>query len=190
MQNSDQASVHLNGDNASIRVGGGANAINGELQVRNSNNQTTIHLDGQAGDIVLQNADCAEDFELADNVDIIPGNVMVLDAQGKLRPSQQAYDRRVAGIVAGAGTLKPGIILGRRSGSETTVPIALVGRTYCMVDATNTSIEVGDLLTTSSTPGLAMKADDSSRTPGAVIGKALDPLQHGTGLVRVLVALQ
>jgi hypothetical protein len=49
---------------------------------------------------------------------------------------------------------------------------------------------VGDLLTTSPTPGYAMKADDPFKAFGAVIGKALRPLKEAQGLVPILIALQ
>ena len=53
------------------------------------------------------------------------------------------------------------------------------------------AIEAGDLLTTSDTPGHAMKAADAGRRAGAVIGKAMSPLAQGQrGLVLVLVNLQ
>ena len=51
---------------------------------------------------------------------------------------------------------------------------------------TTGAIEPGDLLTTSSTPGHAMRVDFGPA--GAVIGKALEPLPDGTGTIRVLVA--
>jgi len=70
------------------------------------------------------------------------------------------------------------------------VSVALVGKVYCKVDAAYARIEVGDLLTTSPRPGYAMKANDQGRAFGAVIGKALAPLESGTGLVPILVALQ
>ncbi len=70
------------------------------------------------------------------------------------------------------------------------MPLALVGKAYCKVDAQYASIEVGDLLTTSPTPGHAMKADDLLKAFGAVIGKALRPLPTGLGLIPILIALQ
>ena len=51
-------------------------------------------------------------------------------------------------------------------------------------------IEIGDLLTTSARPGHAMKAVESSRAFGAVIGKALEPLASGQALIPILIALQ
>ena len=51
-------------------------------------------------------------------------------------------------------------------------------------------IQPGDMLTTSGTPGHAMKAIDRERAFGAVIGKAMTGLSEGKGLVLVLVNLQ
>jgi hypothetical protein len=101
-----------------------------------------------------------------------------------------AYNKRVAGVIAGAGNLKPAIILGKQQFTRRRMPIALLGKVYCKVDASSSPIEVGDLLTTSSNPGYAMKAIDTSRSSGAVIGKALCPCESGLGLIPILVALQ
>lgn len=95
----------------------------------------------------------------------------------------------VGGIIAGAGDLRPGIVLGRNSG-ENQLPIALVGRVWCKADAGNGAIEIGDLLTTSDIPGHAMKATDRERCHGAILGKALTSLDDDTGMIRVLVTLQ
>ena len=66
----------------------------------------------------------------------------------------------------------------------------MVGIVSCKVSAENGPIEVGDLLVTSSTPGYAMKGTDRSKMLGAVVGKALEPLREGKGVVQVLVTLQ
>jgi hypothetical protein len=115
---------------------------------------------------------------------------MVLNDDGKLVQSNQQYDKKVAGVISGAGDLKPGLVLGRQPGNKNKVPLALMGRVNCKVDAEYDRIEVGDLLTTSETPGHAMKASDPSRSFGAVIGKALRPLKVGQDLIPILVALQ
>ena len=141
------------------------------------------------GDIRLANADCAEDFDIAGTEQIESGTVMVLGEEGKLELSQRAYDKRVAGVVSGAGAYKPGIVLDKQS-SGNRKPIALLGKVYCKVDAGYGSIEVGDLLTTSPSPGHAMKANDPVRAFGAVIGKALRPLTEGQSLIPILIALQ
>jgi hypothetical protein len=141
-------------------------------------------------DIILQGADCAEDFDVNPETKAEPGTVMVVNDLGVLEASCQAYDRRVAGIVSGAGDCWPGLILGRKKPASGRVAIALVGRAHCLVDAQYSSVAIGDLLTTSPTPGHAMKATDGTRAFGSVIGKALGTLGSGSGLVPVLVALQ
>jgi len=144
------------------------------------------------GDIRLTNADCAEDFDIAGTDVVALGAVMVLCGDGgALAPCERAYDKRVAGVLSGAGSYKPGIVLDQhpeRGGHR--LPVALVGKVFCMVDADSAPIEVGDLLTTSATPGHAMKATDPARAFGAVIGKALRSLGAGRALLPILVALQ
>lgn len=145
-----------------------------------------------AGDVILSGADCAEDFEIDESClsTTAPGTVMVLDDEGRLRPSVTAYDKRVAGVVSGAGNCRPGIILDRQSDSIQRRPLALVGKVFCKVDAMLAPISVGDLLTTSATPGHAMRAADPVQAIGAVLGKALRPLKEGCSLIPILVALQ
>ena len=142
------------------------------------------------GDICLENADCAEDFDVVDIADATPGTVMVLDDCGAVRASDQPYDTRVAGVVSGAGRFRPGIILDRGSLASIRAPLALMGKVYCKVDAGYGSIVVGDLLTTSATRGHAMKASNRPRAFGAVIGKALEGLTQGTALIPILVGMR
>ncbi|MDF0668136.1 MAG: hypothetical protein P0119_18995 [Nitrospira sp.] len=142
------------------------------------------------GDIRLTNADCAEDFDIDVTDNAEPGTVMVLNGDGSLKPSYQAYDKRVAGVISGAGNYKPGIILDKQTNSNYRKPIAMVGKVFCKADANVMPIEVGDLLTTSGTPGHAMKVSDSSKALGTIIGKALRPLAEGRALIPILVALQ
>jgi hypothetical protein len=142
------------------------------------------------GDIILQNADCAEDFDILSGVDAEPGTVMIIDASGALSPGDRAYDRRVAGVVSGAGDYRPALVLDSQGRSTGRRPIALIGKVYCKVDASYAPIEVGDLLTTSATSGHAMRASDPALAVGAIVGKALRPLHEGRGLIPILVALQ
>ena len=145
------------------------------------------------GHLEFAGADCAEEFDVAEGVHgavVAPGTVMTLDANGALCPSRDAYDRRVAGVVAGAGDLRPGIVLGRDARATARVPVALIGRVYCCVDASFGAIQVGDLLTTSTVPGHAMKASDPQRAFGAVLGKSMRSLERGRALIPILVALQ
>jgi hypothetical protein len=141
------------------------------------------------GDIKLMGGDVAEDFQILDAGGVDPGTVMVLDGVDRVRASDSAYDRRVVGIVAGAGDYRPGVVLDHRNIGSGRQPIALVGKTFCKVDASFGAVMMGDLLTTSPTPGHAMKATDAQRAFGAIVGKAMGPLAAGKGLVPLLVML-
>jgi hypothetical protein len=188
-----QETVRLSGGGL-ISAGGGNQA--GKIVAKNTSNVETIRLEGNKGDIALKGdikldkADCAEEFDISEVSEAEPGTVMVLDRNGKLEPSRSAYDKRVAGVISGAGELKPGIILDRQEHRSDRMPVALLGKVYCRVDAQYSPIETGDLLTTSPTPGHAMKASDPLRAFGAVIGKALRALADGQGLIPILIALQ
>jgi hypothetical protein len=142
------------------------------------------------GDIRLTNADCAEDFSIGNGAHVDPGTVMVLGEGDSLFPSQDAYDKRVAGVVSGAGDYKPGIVLDKQQSTTGRQPIALLGKVFCKVDARYGAIEVGDLLTTSPLAGHAMKASNPKKAFGSVIGKALRPLREGQALIPILIALQ
>ncbi len=142
------------------------------------------------GDVKLLGGDCAEDFDIADVELVEPGTIMVVGEEGTLHQSHQAYDKRVAGVVSGAGDFKPGIVLDKQHSQLNRKPIALLGKVYCKVDASYAPIEVGDLLTTAPTLGHAMKASDPLKAFGAVIGKALRSLKAGQGLLPILIALQ
>jgi hypothetical protein len=123
----------------------------------------------------------------------MPGMVVSIDPRevGKLIVADQPYDHRVAGIISGAGDVKPGLLLGQPGTvADGELPVANAGRVWCLADAgSGGPIEAGDLLTTSSTPGHAMRAEQA-RAGGAIIGKAMSSLKSGRGLVLVLVSLQ
>jgi hypothetical protein len=141
------------------------------------------------GDVKLTGGDLAEEFGVVGELTVEPGCVVVLAGDDTVRVSDQAYDRRVAGVASGAGNYRPALVLDRQADADRR-PLALTGKVWCKVDADYGPIELGDLLTTSSTPGHAMKAADPSRAFGAVIGKALGSIGAGQGMVPVLVTLQ
>jgi len=142
---------------------------------------------------------------------VAPGDVLVIDRAkaGLMRRAIEASDTGVVGVVVAA----PGIVLGtqppasqisqspefKREGNVSddsagaTSPsnraaVALAGVVRCKVDATFGAIWPGDLLVTSPTPGHAMRADVP--LPGTMLGKALEPLEDGTGTINVLVMLR
>jgi len=178
-----------------------------QITLRNTAGQATIVLDaefGTGGDgrittEVLQitgGADLSEQFEVqvgAAGLQPQAGYVVSIDAAnpGELAVSSQAYDRKVAGVVSGAGGVQPGMLMGQRgTPANGQYPVALTGRVYVWVDASYGVVEPGDLLTTSDTPGHAMKVTDYEQAQGAILGKAMSGLASGRGLVLVLVTLQ
>jgi hypothetical protein len=161
---------------------GNAGCFDGNVQV---NGNVTV-----TGDLFLPGADCAEHFDVAPNQVLEPGMLVALDENGALRQSDRPYDRAVAGVIAGAGVYRPGLLLDARPSEALRAALSLIGKAYCYADATQAPIRVGDPLTSSSTPGHVMRADDATRAFGAVVGKALQPLASGTGLIPILVALQ
>jgi len=136
-------------------------------------------------------ADLAEPFRSAVG-ELDPGTVVVLNEalEGAVHPCTETYDRKVVGVVSGAGGVNPGLVLGQEDLVDGDVRIAMVGQVEVRCSAENGPIRPGDLLTTSSVAGHAMRASDSDRAFGAVIGKALGSLDEGQGLVRVVVNLQ
>lgn len=178
----------------------------GTIKLYDDAGNLTIELDADHGTsnegrIITQvieitgGSDLSEQFDIAhhEGSSIEPGSVVSIDpfAAGDLRLSTGAYDRRVAGIVSGAGGVRPGMLMGQRgSAADGQHPVALTGRVYCKVDASYGAIEPGDLLTTSDTAGHAMRVLDPTRASGAILGKAMTALESGRGLVLVLVTLQ
>ena len=137
-------------------------------------------------------SDLAEPFEVHGSTEVKPGMVLSIDPEspGELRISDLAYDRAVAGIASGANGVRAGITLRQNETvADGSIPVALSGRVYCLADASHGSIAPGDLLTSSTTPGHAMKVSDRERAHGAILGKAMSPLASGCGHVLVLVTL-
>lgn len=138
-------------------------------------------------------ADLAEPFPIsATKSEMQPGSVVVIDEEhpGQLKLSNQPYDTRVAGVVSGANGIHPGIQMHQQGLLEGGKNVALTGRVFVRADASYGAIRPGDFLTTSATPGYAMKVTDRERAQGAILGKAMTGLSHGTGMVLVLVTLQ
>lgn len=152
---------------------------------------------------ILGGSDLAEPFDVAnapmidqqDAVLAAPGMLVVIDPAnpGKLVVSSSEYDTKVAGIISGANGLAPGLTLRAidQQHADGDHAVAMTGRVWCHVDGSFGAISPGDRLTTSPTPGHAMKVTDDARAPGTVVGKAMTPLAAGErGLVLVLVNLQ
>jgi len=113
------------------------------------------------------------------------------EVPGRLKVCAEAYDKKVAGIISGAGGVNPGLMMGDDGTiASGDYPVALSGRVYVNASDINGEIEPGDFLTTASRSGYAMKVKDHKKAQGAIIGKAMTGLEEGEGLVLVLVTLQ
>jgi hypothetical protein len=138
-------------------------------------------------------ADFAESLAVAgDRASYESGDLLVIDPAGerRLALARRPYSTLVAGIYS----TKPGVLATPYQIDDVRVsqevPLAVVGVVPCKVSAENGPIAVGDMLVTSRTPGHAMKGSNRSRMLGAVVGKALEPLTSGKGVIQVLVTLQ
>ena len=205
---SDGGSIDLYGpttSDATLRISGAAGYGGGNMQVYNGNDQLEVTITGNfdntdIGRIITPvleitgGSDLSEQFDIG-NTSLLPEPGMVVsidpDHPGQLTLCEGAYDRRVAGVISGAGGVNTGMLMGQ-SGSEADGehPVALIGRVYVWADATNGPIEPGDLLTSSDLPGHAMKVSDHGRAMGAILGKAMTGLSEGQGLILTLVSLQ
>lgn len=137
-------------------------------------------------------ADFAESFEVqGSTAAYAAGDVLVIDqsATRRLTQSSRAYSTLVAGIYS----TKPGMLAspyGMNQAHQPDIPLAVVGVVPCKVTTENGAIQPGDLLVTAAKPGYAMKGTDRNQMVGAVLGKALEPLAKGDGVIQVLVSLQ
>jgi hypothetical protein len=169
----------------------------------NGSGAATIQIDGDFngdGRITTQELQITGGSDLSEQFDVNPirtevksGMVVSIDPQkpGDLQVSTEAYDKKVAGIISGANGVKPGMLMGQRgTEADGAYPVALTGRVYCWADSSNGPIEPGDLLTTSTVPGHAMRVSDYPKAQGAILGKAMSQLDSGKGMVLVLVTLQ
>jgi hypothetical protein len=211
---SDAALTNIASGYFLIGDAGGGNIVmdNNEIMARSDGAAAHLWLNHEGGDVrigqgsggtsrlvtpVLQitgGADLSENFDVSGAASAEPGMVVCIDPHnpGRLTTSLRAYDRTVAGVISGAGGVKPGMLMGH-SGTvaDGAHPVALTGRVYVLCDATASAITPGDLLTTADVPGHAMKAVDAARAQGATLGKAMSTLSAGErGLVLVLVNLQ
>lgn len=198
--------AHDDADSTLIIRGSDAPGQGGEiLFIDPGGTGTTMELDGDyAGTgrsrIIVDElqikggSDFAEFFDVASAGSAEPeaGMLVCIDegAPGKLVVSSKAGDRKVAGVISGAGGVRPGLMMGQGgSVANGAHPVAITGRVFVKAEASRRAIQPGDLLMTSDMPGHAMRAGRGSR--GAVIGKAMSGLAKGEkGTVLVLLGIQ
>jgi len=152
-------------------------------------------------------ADLAELLPASESME--PGDVLVIGPDGQLARSSDAYQPTVVGVYstepaflggvaedAGAHQAQVQLDAMAELAADGKVPLAIAGIVPVKVSAENGPIQPGDLLTTASLPGHAMKASPIDLDgveiyrPGTIIGKALEPWGEGTGVISALITLQ
>ncbi len=210
IQSSGEISLKDNSDNTTIQIRAKdlSSDIGGEILLRGgTGTPVTIEIDGNYGGSghgrirtdelqILGGSDIAEHFGIisfADNAMPQPGMLVSINPEhvGQLNLTTRAYDTKVAGVISGANGIRTGMYMGQNGSiANGDFPVALAGRVYVMADASHGAIQPGDMLTSSPTPGHAMKAKNHRKARGAIVGKAMTGLDNGKGFVLVLITLQ
>jgi hypothetical protein len=188
MDSADQAVFRVEENNGDVYADGGyhcgININDVTLQNGTASGQNESSLDP-----------CLSDNNAADFAEMLPaieldvleaGDVLTIDQTGALARSFRAYQSNVAGVYS----TRPSYVGNSQFlNVDGYVPLALVGVVPVKASAENGSIQPGDMLVASDTPGHAMRAGDAAPN-GTVIGKALAPLEEGVGLIQIIVMLQ
>jgi hypothetical protein len=186
------------GDAAQLVAGDGGHFLRGFVVNPNGTWTQKFRIDATgtgyfAGALHTQGGqDFAESVAVAKDLTLYtPGDLLVIDANAdrQFGVTSEPYSTLVAGIYS----TQPGILASTpklAKDAKDEVPLAIVGIVPLKVSAENGPIHRGDLLVSSSKPGYAMKGTDRIRMLGAVVAKAMEPLQEGEGVIQVLVTLQ
>ena len=143
-----------------------------------------------AGNTTVQSADLAENYISSQT--LTPGDIVMPAGDGNnqaIGKTTQAYQSQTIGIVS----TKPGVTLNSDAQTDEAhpylYPVALQGRVSLKVSTINGDIASGDLLTTSSIAGVAMKATKR----GTIVAKALEGYKKSdsqtTGTIMAFVSI-
>ena len=175
----------------------GAGRINALRALLPTQADMVFRVERSSGNVFTKNsfigggADMAERINVSEKVE--SGDVVELD------PNKPGYYRKARGnsqLIAGVITTNPGFTLGnRREDLETTTDLALeskpmlalMGQVPVKATTENGSIFPGNLLMVSNKPGYAQLCAEVKACEGAIIGKAIEGLARGEGLILVLV---
>ncbi len=169
-----------------LEVGSGQD---GEFIIRRGALDTIFRVDSDGnvtadGTITGGGADFAEMLPAGETLE--PGDVLAIDAAGELVRSTSAFQTSVIGVYS----TRPGFVGGGpEAQGEGRAPLAVIGIVPVKATDEGGAIAPGDRLSASSIAGHAMNAGNDPPV-GSLIGKALEPLQGDTGVIKMLVTLQ
>ena len=186
----------MNG-NALVAAIEGTNAGNPAVFKANNANVARIDHTGKGffnGGTQVGGADVAEFFDVeGSRSSYEPGDVLVISTTSnrKVEKSSTPYSTLVSGVYA----TKPGLMLTEKNAEQDEldhmVPMGVIGVIPTKVCLEGGIIRRGDLLVTSSKPGVAMKANLKKVRVGQVIGKALEDCDNNTTQkINVLVSIK
>lgn len=147
--------------------------ILGSVCISNSTGACSGNTSGTiyASNTTLQSADVAENYISSQILE--PGDIVMPEGKNNNQAvikTTQSYQPQAIGIIS----TKPGITLNSDiltdSDHPYLLPLALSGRVPVKISSENGAIQAGDYITSSSLPGVGMKAT----RPGMIIGKALE----------------
>ncbi len=162
-----------------VGIGDYSTSINNTLKVTGSlcvSSATGACAGNTAGTIYatstsISSADVAENYVSSELLQ--PGEVVAMSGDGNSNAIIAATSQTPTQLL-GVVSTNPGVTINSGAKTDTThpnlYPIALVGRVPVKVSSANGIINLGDPLTASSIPGVAVKATQ----PGLIIGRALE----------------
>jgi len=131
--------------------------------------------------------DIAELYQVNSNSIAESGDIVVLDKDNEMsiKKSSKPYSAMAIGVIS----TNPNLTMGAFKGvdGKNYLPVALLGRIPTKVIVENGPIEIGDNIVSSSKSGYGMRCDDYDKCKGAIIGKALQKLDSGEGIIEVLI---
>ncbi|MFB6208719.1 MAG: hypothetical protein ABEJ56_01120 [Candidatus Nanohaloarchaea archaeon] len=131
------------------------------------------------GNVVGAGADVAEKIRNESRLE--PGTVVEISGNMSVDRTDERHDTEVAGVVSS----NPAMVMAKERDG---VPVAMTGTARVKVSMENGEISPGDMLTTSSTPGKAMKCEEMDECEGAIIGKAMQPAENPSE-IKMLVSM-
>jgi hypothetical protein len=112
-------------------------------------------------------ADLAENYQA--DAQYVPGTVLVFGGAREVTTTDQDHNTAVAGVVS----TNPAHLMNGQLTGPGVVALGLTGRLPCRVQG---PVAKGDVLVTSTTPGVAQRIDNAKFLPGCVVGKALESI--------------